>query len=114
MHIPVQLRSFCKHHHNNQTERPYYSDGFSPAVLQSLTKAALDEEEADRTAAVQDVVAALSMNTETESLQSLRSEVDSLVEDLRLEVAAGAGAQQGLEIEQVVQVCPLTILFGPV
>lgn len=84
-------------------------------MLQSLTKAALDEEEAERTAAVQEVVTALRGNVESESLQSLRSEVDDLVEDLRLEVVAGA--EQGLEVEQVVRLCPLTtfsVLFGPV
>ena len=70
--------------------------------LQSLTKAALDEEEAQRTAAVHEVLAALSGNIEVEALQSLRSEVDTLVEGLRLEVVVEAAQDQ--EVEQVVQV----------
>ena len=61
--------------------------------MQSLTKAAFDEEEADRDAAVQEVVTALSGEAEGSSLESLRYEVDSLVEDLRVEVATSAAQE---------------------
>ncbi len=61
--------------------------------MQSLTKAAFDEEEADRDAAVQEVVTALSGEVEGSSLESLRYEVDSLVEDLRVEVATSAAQE---------------------
>ncbi len=61
--------------------------------MQSLTKAAFDEEEADRDAAVQEVVIALSGEVEGSSLVSLRCEVDSLVEELRVEVATSAAQE---------------------
>ena len=82
------------------------------AVLQSLTKAALDEEEADRTAAVQEVVTVLSGDIEGSVLESLKSEVDTLVEELRLEVAVGVEHDQEREVEQALQVCSLMILRG--
>ena len=63
------------------------------AASQSLTKAAFDEEEADRDAAVQEVVTSLSGEVEGSSLESLRCEVDSLVEELRLEVATSAAQE---------------------
>ncbi len=72
-------------------------------ALQSLTKAAFDEEEAGRDAAVQEVVTALSGDAEGNVLETLRSEVDSLVEELRVEVATSAVQEH--EAEQVVQVC---------
>ena len=63
------------------------------AASQSLTKAAFDEEEADRDAAVQEVVTSLSGDVEGSSLESLRCEVDSLVEELRFEVATSAAQE---------------------
>jgi len=73
------------------------------AAMQSLTKAAFDEEEADRDAAVQEVVTALSGEVEGSSLESLRSEVDSLVEELRVEVATSAAQEH--DVQQAGQVC---------
>ena len=72
------------------------------AAMQSLTKAAFDEEEADRDAAVQEVVTALSGEVEGSSLESLRSEVDSLVEELRVEVATSAAQEH--DVQQAGQV----------
>ena len=60
------------------------------AALQSLTKAAFDEDEADRDAAVQELVTALSDTTEVQTLETLRSEVDTLVAELRVEVVTSA------------------------
>ncbi len=74
-------------------------------VLQSLTKAALDEEEADRAAAVHEVWSVLSGDAAGSVLDSLKCEVESLVEELRLEVAAGAEHDQEREVEQALQVC---------
>lgn len=79
-------------------------------MLQSLTKAALDEEEADRAAAVDQVVTVLSGDIAGSLLESLKSEVDSLVEELRVEVAVGAERQQEHEVDQALQVCSLRIL----
>ena len=70
--------------------------------MQTLTKAAFDEEEADRDAAVQEVVTALSGEVEGSSLESLRSEVDSLVEELRVEVATSAAQEH--DVHQAGQV----------
>lgn len=77
------------------------------AVLQSLTKAALDEEEADRAAAVHQVVTVLSGDVAGSLLESMKSKVDSLVEELRVEVAVGAEHQQEHEVDQALQVCSL-------
>lgn len=73
-------------------------------MLQSLTKAALDEEEADRAAAVHEVVTVLSGEVASSLLESLKSEVDTMVEQLRLEVAAGAEQDQEREVEKSLQV----------
>ncbi len=70
--------------------------------MQSLTKAAFDEEEADRDAAVQEVVTALSGEVEGSSLESLRCEVDNLVEELRVEVATSAAQEH--DVQQADQV----------
>ena len=74
-------------------------------MLQGLTKAALEEEEMDRAAAVQEVVTVLSGDTAGSLLESLKSEVDTLVEDLRLEVAVEVEQEQEREVEQALQVC---------
>lgn len=82
------------------------------AMLQGLTKAALDEEEADRAAAVQEVVTVLSGDIAGDLLESLKSEVDSLVEELRLEVADGAEQEQERQVQQALQVCILLIILA--
>lgn len=80
--------------------------------MQSLTKAALDEEEADRDAAVQDVVSALGGNAEGHALESLRSEVDSLVQELRVEVTVGAVQEH--EAQQVSSACIQSVAMSDV
>lgn len=65
----------------------------------------MDEEEADRAAAVQEVVTVLSGDIAGSLLESLKSEVDTLVEELRLEVAVGSERDQEREVEQALQVC---------
>ena len=72
------------------------------ADLQSLTKAALDEEEADRNAAVAEVVTALSGDAEGAAAESLRSEVEGLINELRVEVAEAAA--QDYDAKQAEQV----------
>ncbi|DBA74159.1 hypothetical protein WJX77_004162 [Trebouxia sp. C0004] len=67
------------------------------STLQSLTKAAFNEEEADRDAAVQEVVTALSGEVEGSGLETLRSEVDSLVEELRVEVATSSAQEHDVQ-----------------
>lgn len=73
-------------------------------VVQSLTKAALDEEEAAQAAAVHEVLSVVSGEVAGSLLESLKSEVDTLVEELRLELTAGAEHDQEREVEQALQV----------
>lgn len=63
----------------------------------------LDEEEADRDAAVQNIVSALGGNAEGHALESLRCEVDSLVQELRVEVTVDAVQEH--EVQQVFSAC---------
>lgn len=93
-----------------QSSTSYYLTDNTPnhfdddAALQGLTTAALDEEEADRAAAVQEVVTVLSGDIAGGLLEILKSEVESLVEELRLEVAVGAEREHEREVEQALQV----------
>ena len=74
-------------------------------MLQSLTQAALDEEEADRAAAVHELVTVLSGDVAGSVLESLKSEVHTLIEELRTEVAVSTEQCQEREVEQALQVC---------
>ena len=73
------------------------------SVLQSITKAAFDEEEAYRDAAVHEVITALSGDAEGAAANSLKSEVEGLVNELRAEVAEAAAHQyDAQQAEQVI------------
>lgn len=72
----------------------------------------MDEEEADRAAAVQKVMTVLSGDIAGQLLESIKSEVDTLLEELRLEVAVEADQKQEHEVEQALQVCILVMLVA--
>ena len=95
--------------HQCKTFPATHSSVLDLADLQSLTKAAFDEEEADRNAAVAEVVTALTGDTEGAAAESLRIEIEGLINDLRVEVAEAAA--QDYDAKQAEQVSEYVIHF---